>query len=258
MKGLVDEPTLPNAGHTLPNAFTGVTDAPYLRATIDALSGLIQEVNQDPELTAEFAGLDRPRVDGMRAVKALALRRKNWALAQLHTLRPTTGDVRPVVLDPAHLAGAGLSRQGQPLTPVITAEVAPTHGLSSAQVWMPPQHTSLAHVHHHTGVGVLVPQGTAITLWWDENGELHELPQLAGQHLFIPSGIAHAAINPHQVPVIAAEFRDNPIFQADNELLPDLDAQVQAAMDVAATMRPTAEPSIAHRRRVDPARAGER
>jgi len=136
----------------------------------------------------------------------------------------------PVVLDPAHLTGGMLSRQGQPLTPVITAGAAPTRGLSSAQVWMPPRHTSRAHLHHHTGVAVLVLHGTAITLWWDDGGHLHELPQTAGQHLFIPPGVVHAAINPYDVPVIAAEFRDNPVFNADNELMPALDAQVAARL----------------------------
>jgi uncharacterized RmlC-like cupin family protein len=143
-----------------------------------------------------------------------------------------TTPLRPVVLDPAELTGGMMSRQGQPLLPVITSHVAPTHGLSSAQVWMPPFHTSKAHVHCFTGVGVLVLQGRAVTLWWDEDSELHELPQTAGQHLFIPYGVPHAAINPHGVPVIAAEFRTNPVFDADNELLPHLDLEVSARLAV--------------------------
>jgi len=210
--------------------FEGISDPAYLRAAADSLAALISEINEDAQVISGVPGADAPRAAGMRAVRHLAMRRRDAALAQLDQLRgPAPAQRRPVVLDPARLGGV-LSRQGQPLTPVITANVAPTVGLSSAQVWMPPHHTSKAHVHHHTGVGVLVLHGTAITLWWDEDGVLHELPQTAGQHLFIPHGVPHAAINPHDVPVIAAEFRDNPIFNADNELLPAWDEHVQARM----------------------------
>ncbi|MGH8572170.1 MAG: cupin domain-containing protein [Gammaproteobacteria bacterium] len=141
---------------------------------------------------------------------------------------------RPMVLDPARLDGQ-MSRQGQRLTPVITSEVACTSGLSSAYVWMPPHHTSYAHLHKRTDVAVLVLYGRAITLWWDDNEELHELPQDPGQHLHIPYGVPHTAINPFDVPVIAAEFRSNVLFNADNVLLPYLDDEVRTL-----ARRPTA------------------
>jgi len=191
------------------------TDPQHLRVLFDVLSGLVDDL--DPA-AADAADL-RARLAHLR----------RQVHSRLATIMPTTAGRRPVVLDPAHLTGL-MSEQGQPLTPVITSDVAPTVGLSSAQVWMPPRHTSFAHVHHHTGVGVLVLQGRAITLWWDDDGRLHELPQVAGQHLFIPHGVPHAAINPHAVPVMAAEFRANPVFNADNELLPHLEAEVAAAM----------------------------
>jgi uncharacterized RmlC-like cupin family protein len=195
------------------------TDPMHLRVEYDVLSDLVDDLDPDTVTPADL--------------RALLVQRRRLVQSQLDDATRATTGRRPVVLDPAQLGGL-MSRQGQPLTPVITADVAPTEGLSSAQVWMPPNHTSFAHVHHHTGVGVLVLQGKAITLWWDEDGRVHELPQLAGQHLFIPHGVPHAAINPHQVPVVAAEFRSNPVFNADNELLPDLDAVVAARM---ATMR---------------------
>lgn len=170
-----------------------------------------------------------PSITSAADLRKLLIHRRQLVQARLDDLLANNGQRRPVVLDPTLLSGH-MSRQGQPLTPVITADAAPTHGLSSAQVWMPPGHTSFAHVHRHTGVGVLVMQGSAITLWWDEDGKMHELPQVAGQHLYIPHGVPHAAINPHTVPVVAAEFRSNPVFNADNELLPDLDPVVAARM----------------------------
>ncbi|HEY3260837.1 MAG TPA: hypothetical protein VGJ95_11325 [Pseudonocardiaceae bacterium] len=191
------------------------SDPLHLRVVYDVLAGLVDDL--DPEMVTAAQ------------LRDLLVHRRDLVQSQLDHLAKASTGRRPVVLDPAQLSGL-MSRQGQPLTPVITAEVAPTEGLSSAQVWMPPRHTSFAHVHHHTGVGVLVLQGKAITLWWDEKGRMHELPQFAGQHLFIPHGVPHAAINPHQVPVVAAEFRSNPVFNADNELLPDLDSEVAARM----------------------------
>jgi uncharacterized RmlC-like cupin family protein len=193
----------------------GTADATHLRLVYDVLTGLVDDIDPQTATAVEL--------------RALLIHRKKLVQSQLDDATRAIGQRRPIVLDPAQLSGL-MSRQGQPLTPVITAGVAATDGLSSAQVWMPPHHTSFAHVHHHTGVGVLVMQGKAITLWWDDDGRMHELPQDAGQHLFIPHGVPHAAINPHDVPVVAAEFRSNPVFNADNELLPDLDAVVAARM----------------------------
>jgi uncharacterized RmlC-like cupin family protein len=195
-------------------------DPQHLRVVYDVLSGLVDD-------------LDPAKLDAVD-VRAMLEHRRELVQSQLDMALLATRDRRPMVFDPAQLNGQ-MSRQGQPLTPVITSDVAPTHGLSSAQVWMPPHHTSFAHVHHHTGVGVLVMQGRAITLWWDEDGRMHELPQVAGQHLFIPYGVPHAAINPHTVPVVAAEFRSNPVFNSDNELLPDLDPAVAARMTTVLT-----------------------
>jgi len=194
---------------------TDSTDPMHLRVEFDVLTGLVRD-------------LDPGQVDTTE-VRAMLERRRRFVQGQLDLAKPSPRERRPMVFDPARLDGL-MSRQGQPLTPVITSDVAATEGLSSAQVWMPPHHTSFAHVHHHTGVGVLVLQGRAITLWWDTDGELHELPQMAGQHLFIPHGVPHAAINPHTVPVVAAEFRSNPVFNSDNQLLPDLDKAVAARM----------------------------
>ncbi len=194
---------------------TAIADPMHLRLVYDVLTDLVDDLD--------------PAVATVTDLRTLLIRRRQVVQDQLDGVLRASGGRRPVVLDPAKLSGL-MSRQGQPLTPVISSDSASTEGLSSAQVWMPPHHTSYAHVHHHTGVGVLVMQGKAITLWWDEDGRMHELPQAAGEHLFIPHGVPHAAINPHDVPVVAAEFRSNPVFNADNILLPDLDQEVTARM----------------------------
>jgi len=200
--------TIPTSNHVT------TVDYARLHTTYDVLSALVEELDAEP--------LHGPELRARLERRCQSVRQQlddHCGLNRRH----------PVVFDPTQLGGV-MSRQGQPLTPVITSDVASTDGLSSAQVWMPPHHTSFAHVHHHTGVGLVVMQGRAITLWWDEDGRMHELPQVAGQHLFIPHGVPHAAINPHEVPVVAAEFRSNPVFNADNQLLPDLDDAVAARL----------------------------
>lgn len=209
------------------NVYREVADIEYLRAAVDALSGLVAELDGDPEVTSSIPGAARPPLAGQRAVRALALRRRQWAVDRISELVGRTTHRHPVVLDPADWT-AIQSTQGQPLTPLITTGAADTAGLSSAHVWMPPGHVSYAHVHHHTDVGVVVLEGKAITLWWDGQGAMHELLQHAGQHLLIPFGVPHAAINPFGQPVVATEWRSNRIFNADNERMPALDAEVRA------------------------------
>jgi len=198
------------------NLFSRVGDREYLRAAVDALSGLLDD-------------LGRPDGPDACAVRVRAACHRRWALERLSEVLVTAPARRPVVLDPADRASLS-SVQGQPLTPMVTSGAADTTGLSSAQVWMPPRHVSHAHVHHHTDVGVVVLQGTAITVWWDRNAVLHELVQRPGQHLHIPFGVVHAAVNPFSQPVVAVEWRSNRIFNADNERVRGLDSDVQALM----------------------------
>jgi uncharacterized RmlC-like cupin family protein len=211
------------------NVYRESVDVDYLRAIVDALSGLVAEVDSDPDVTSSAPGVDRPRLAGQRAVRTMALRRRQWAMDRLAELLGDAPRRRPVVLDAFDCVPLR-SLQGQPLTPLITAGAAGTSWLSSALVWMPPGHAAFAHIHHHTDVGVVVLQGKAITLWWDERGTINDLPQRAGQHLHIPYGVPHTAINPFDQPVVAVEFRSNRNFDFDNERLPALDGEVHARL----------------------------
>jgi len=185
----------------------------HLRTTFDVLTDLLDEFD-----TTVDAG----------SVRAGMVHQRNRVARQLADLRGSDGPAIgvPVVFTPAECASV-MSVQGQPVVPLITAGAAATGGLASAQVEMPPGHRAFAHVHHHTDVGVLLLHGAAITLWWHPvTGEVHEVHQTPGQHLHIPAGVPHAAINPYGVSVVAAEFRNNPVFTSDTERLYDLDAVV--------------------------------
>jgi uncharacterized RmlC-like cupin family protein len=196
-------------------ATTQPSDPAHLRLLSDVLTSLAKDFDVLP-----------PDVDADE-VRRFLLQRRDEARAQAQDLLPRTR--RPVVLDP-EARPAVQSRQGQPLVELITARTATTVDLSSAEVRMQARHVARAHVHHHTGLLLVVLRGRAITLWWDEDGAMHELPQRPRQHLYMPPGVPHAAVNPYRVPVVAAEVRASPIFGEDNDLLPDLDAAVSIRM----------------------------
>jgi uncharacterized RmlC-like cupin family protein len=204
--------------------YDDVYDPTQLRTAINELFDVIGEIDQIVDVTAQLPDTPLEWVAGAEEVKAVLLHRVKLARRRLNQLGGTHPP-RPVVLDPSALPAIH-TRQGQPLNPVITRPAVATDGISSAEVWMPPGHCAHAHVHHQTDLIVLLRDGKAITVWWDHNGERHELIQHPGQHLHIPHGVPHAAINPGSRPVIATEFRSGPIFDADTHRLPHLDPEV--------------------------------
>lgn len=193
--------------------FDGVTDRRYLRAAADVLDRLVQDLDDGATVTAD--------------ARALAVRWRAGARARNKDLMLLgTPDPRPVVRDPAGLSAVS-TVQGQPLVEVIDGTVSDTTQLCSAVVSMAPGHRAFAHVHPTTDVVVVVLEGAVETIWWDlPTGGRHVLPQRAGEHLHIPAGVPHAAINRGVVPVRAIEVRGNKDFRADNERLPWLDPEV--------------------------------
>lgn len=195
--------------------FCTVDDPAYLRAASDVLYDLVRDLDRLGD------GPDVP-LSTVKAVIHDRITNVHNRLDQLAAVRPAG---RPVVLDPAALPAIH-TLQGQPLSPVVSGPAVATQGISSAEVWMPPGHAAHPHVHHDTDIVVLVRDGEAVTLWWDELGGMHELVQRAGQHLHIPRGVPHAAVNLGARPVIASEFRSNPVFDADNHRLDNLEPTV--------------------------------
>jgi uncharacterized RmlC-like cupin family protein len=117
-----------------------------------------------------------------------------------------------------------LSHQGQPLCPMVTEPHVSGTPISSAQVWMPPGHIANVHVHDETWVIVVVLFGGAVTLQWDFNGDISAVHHRPGDHVVIPAGVPHTAVCTVG-PVIAIEARSNGTFDADNRLLPELQAE---------------------------------
>lgn len=214
--------------------FQNVDDPAYLRLVINELFNIVADIDQVIDFTSGLPDIDIERAAGAQEAKSMIMVRIRQAKHRLDEIKAATPERRPMVVDPSALPSI-LSYQGQPLTPVITAPGASTVGISSADVWMPPGHAAYAHVHLETDIIVLVREGEAVTLWWDADGEMHELLQGPGQHLFIPRGVPHAAINIGSRSVAASEFRSNPVFNADNHRLPDLEPQITLRMPSAKT-----------------------
>ncbi len=215
-----------STGPDLVNPFAGVADVGRLRAAADALTAVAGDLNQDWALTSLQTGPESPRIAAIREITEVVVRRRNWAVAQLAGLRHEMRRHGPMVLDPALLpdpmAAPRPGTGGSSVLPVVTAAATSAGGMSTGHVWMPPQRHGPACVHQHTSVVVLVLFGRALTVWWDDHGTLHELPQESGQHLFMPPGVPYGVLNPHPMPLVAVICRDNPVFDADTETRPDL------------------------------------
>jgi uncharacterized RmlC-like cupin family protein len=198
-------------------------DTGHLRLLGNELFHLVADVDRliagsPPETHGE-------RIGGIDAVKHMLsshFRFVSHRISQADKTVHRRGE--PVVLDPSTLP-AILSTQGQLLSPVVSRPAVETRGISSAELWMPPGHAAHPHVHHETDIIVLVRTGEALTLWWDDHG-IHELTQRTGQHMHMPRGIPHAALNLSARPVIATEFRSSSVFDDDNHRLPDLEPAV--------------------------------
>lgn len=184
-------------------------------------------------LSSITAGLDLATLDDGDLAHAWAwlVEARNDARRQLTDTRSRAG--QPVVVDAMNFE-AVMSGQGHPMTPLITSDRVGTADLSTAEVRMQPRRAARAHVHLHTGVAVVLLVGQAVTVWWDDDGTMHEIMQLPFQHLYIPAGVPHAALNPFSQPLVAAVARANVDCLADNELLPNLDADIAARMSALA------------------------
>lgn len=114
-----------------------------------------------------------------------------------------------------------MSPQGQAMTPGFTDFGGK---ISLGVVYMPPAGIANAHKHANTDIIVSLteagPRG-AITLWGEELENM--IIQYMGQHLYMPAGIPHVAINPSKTDYIrACEYRSSGQLMLDNVLLPDL------------------------------------
>jgi uncharacterized RmlC-like cupin family protein len=192
------------------NIYASATDLAHVKAAYAVLDELLEAAD-----AADPADL-----------YALASQRRGWARSRMVDLGVLGVDRRPVLVDPSTLRPIA-SRQGQPLTEVITGTAVGQTALASAVVSMPSWHRARAHVHEVTDVVVVVLDGPAVTAWWDAHGRMQTIEQTAGQHLLIPAGVPHAALSGPR-PVRALEFRSNSEIAADNHLIRELDGEVMA------------------------------
>jgi uncharacterized RmlC-like cupin family protein len=102
--------------------------------------------------------------------------------------------------------------------------------LSAGWVVMPPGHMAAPHVHHEHDLVAKMVAGWAETLiWHPAGGEILAVQHGPGDMILIPAGWAHVAVNLSRTrPAVAAESRTDPAFNADVELLPDVEPAVHA------------------------------
>jgi uncharacterized RmlC-like cupin family protein len=213
-------------------AYRACEEPAYLRAAVSELFALIPHIDKLISSASETHAHPE-RVAGLCDTRTFVTQQLQRAKHRLDQVGANAPARRPAVIDPSAVPSIQ-ARHGQLLNVTISAPAVPTEGISSAEVWMPPGHAAYAHVHHDTDLIVVVRDGEALTLWWDEDGNLHELSQRTGQHLHIPRGVPHAAVNVTARPVLATEFRSNSVFNADTYPLATLDQAVRRRVQATA------------------------
>jgi len=210
------------------NRYHRCNDPTSLRTAINELFNHIVDIDRLIDAASNPPEAHPQRIVGLHEAKSIAMQNIRHAKHRLDQLRKLAPAGRPALIEPDGLPA--YSDQGESLSPVVTRPTVAAVGISSAEVWMPPGHAANAHVHFDSDVIVLVRDGAAVTLWWDEHGESHEVHQTAGQHLHIPRGVPHAVLNLSERPVIASEFHSNAVFSADDHRLDQLAPVVTARL----------------------------
>jgi uncharacterized RmlC-like cupin family protein len=203
-------------------------DPTSLRTAINELFNLIVEIDRIIDVASNPPEAHPQRIAGLHEAKSMAMQNIRYAKHRLDQLRKIAPAGRPTLVEPDGLPV--YASQGESLSPVISRPMVAAVGISSAEVWIPPQHAAHAHVHYDSDVVMLVRDGEAMTLWWDEHGELYEVRQTAGQHLHIPHGVPHAVLNLTKRPVVASEFHGNSVFDADDHRLDQLAPVIAARL----------------------------
>jgi len=210
------------------NRYHRCNDPTSLRTAINELFSLIVDIDCMIDAASNPPEAHPQHIAGLHEAKSMAMQNIRYAKRRLDQLRKLAPAGRPALVEPDGLPV--YSDEGESLSPVVSRPMVAAAGISSAEVWMPPGQAAHAHVHFDSDVIVLVRDGEAVTLWWDEHGELHEVRQTVGQHLHIPRGVPHAVLNLGERPVIASEFHSNAVFDADDHRLDHLTHMVAARL----------------------------
>lgn len=118
--------------------------------------------------------------------------------------------------------------QAQDLTALVTSGTVGAQNLPGGVVRMRPGGISRAHVHVRSEIVVALLLGDAATIVW-EDGVARAVRHGVGTMCYIGPGVPHCAVNLSGThPLVALEFRTDPLFNADVVLLPDLEDHCRA------------------------------
>jgi uncharacterized RmlC-like cupin family protein len=111
-----------------------------------------------------------------------------------------------------------MTRQGLPKFAGISVEQGAT-GLCMHLVTVPPGGSARPHFHRDHESAIYLLEGSAETVWWDEEGNRHSIVQVPGEFLYIPANVPHQVFNLSQdQPARAVIARTDPNEQESVEL----------------------------------------
>jgi uncharacterized RmlC-like cupin family protein len=110
-------------------------------------------------------------------------------------------------------------------TPGVSAESVGAKALWLGSVTIPPGGRTLAHVHDHHESAFYMVSGDEVEQWSGDDLQHRDILRV-GDHLYVPAGVPHVAVNRTATPAFLVGARTDPNEQESVVLRPDLDARV--------------------------------
>jgi uncharacterized RmlC-like cupin family protein len=116
-------------------------------------------------------------------------------------------------------------KQGVDYAPGVSAESVGAEALWLGSVTLPPGGRTKAHIHEQHESAFYLVSGDEVEQWSGEELE-HRAVARVGDHIYVPAGVPHVAVNRTATPAFLVGARTDPNEQESVVLRPDLDARV--------------------------------
>jgi uncharacterized RmlC-like cupin family protein len=116
-------------------------------------------------------------------------------------------------------------KQGVDYAPGVSAESVGAKALWLGSVTLPPGGRTKAHIHEQHESAFYLVSGEEVEQWSGEGLE-HRAVARVGDHIYVPAGVPHVAVNRTATPAFLVGARTDPNEQESVVLRPDLDGRV--------------------------------
>src|SRR5215217_6261451 len=100
-------------------------------------------------------------------------------------------------------------KQGLDYTPGVSAEIVGARALWLGSVTLPPGGRTNAHIHEQHESAFYLVSGDEVEQWSGEKLEHLEIARV-GDHIYVPAGVPHVAVNRTSTPAFLVGARTDP------------------------------------------------